>query len=292
MTVPARLEDWTYEAVDRLCQTGQVESDRHDFKANLPESDTLSKICCAFANSQGGFVVVGVSEPKSGTRFLPEGIPPDVDIALKFGHKLRAHPTVHFDVPRPVPIPVSSKLIYVFHVPLSSERPHWPMNPEIQRFWKRTNTGCDPMTHEEIRGQFLRYEERRDKLKLLFLELLLNQEALEGYDKQGPNSYTLVTLETSTLDRLLVDTYSLIQDHRDLVAILLFLRGQVTVVKNEARIFFAQIAMPLTNHGPLVEGHNAFLRKKASELLPVVRKGIEMLTANFGLTNPLEEKPT
>jgi predicted HTH transcriptional regulator len=58
--IPSTLNDWTYQTIEALCSVGQSESDRHDFKFNLAELHNATKICCAFANTFGGFIVVGV----------------------------------------------------------------------------------------------------------------------------------------------------------------------------------------------------------------------------------------
>ena len=39
------------------------------------------------------------------------------------------------------------------------------------------------MTYEDIRMSFQRYEERREKIKLLYLELLSNLENLKGFEE-------------------------------------------------------------------------------------------------------------
>ena len=75
MHVPTTLEGWTHETVLVLTAIGRCEGERHDFKFQLPDAGTLTKIACALANSQGGFVVVGVKD-RSG-RFFVEGIQPD-----------------------------------------------------------------------------------------------------------------------------------------------------------------------------------------------------------------------
>src|SRR5215208_6949322 len=72
-----------------------------------------------------------------------------------------------------IEIPHSSKVLAVFHIPLSPERPHIPAQAEQRIFYKRTNAGNEHMTYEEIRMSF-HYEERREKLKLLYTELVLN----------------------------------------------------------------------------------------------------------------------
>jgi len=54
--IPDRLEDWTYAKIQELVKNGINESERHDFKSGLPPAIDLTKDCCAFANSKGGFM--------------------------------------------------------------------------------------------------------------------------------------------------------------------------------------------------------------------------------------------
>ena len=51
-------------------------------------------------------------------------------------------------------IPDSEKVLAVVHVPKSCNRPHIPSQKELRVFWKRTNTGNEQMTYEEIRESF------------------------------------------------------------------------------------------------------------------------------------------
>lgn len=163
MTIPSNLGGWNLNLVTELCQLGQIETDRHDFKFGLPDADTLTKLCCAFANSRGGFFVLGVKQLKG--HFLPKGLDPDPDIANKFGSKLKATPTISFSVPYPIPVISAPKLIYVIEIPRSPDRPHFASDRDKRVFWKRTNSGCEQMTLEEIRAEFINYEERREKIK-------------------------------------------------------------------------------------------------------------------------------
>lgn len=68
-TVPESADGWTYDLIKEFAATGQVETDHHDFKHQLPDGDALTKACCAFANSLGGFMVVGVKQRSS--RWIP-----------------------------------------------------------------------------------------------------------------------------------------------------------------------------------------------------------------------------
>jgi predicted HTH transcriptional regulator len=60
--IPEKLDGWTYEIVAELVQRNSGESDRHDFKRDLPDAPNLTKVCCAFANTKGGFVIIGIKE--------------------------------------------------------------------------------------------------------------------------------------------------------------------------------------------------------------------------------------
>jgi hypothetical protein len=259
-------------------------------KFNLPDGDNLTKICCAFANSLGGFVVVGVKD-RSG-HFLVEGIESDSEIAKKFGDKLHAEPSIDFASPIALPIPKNSNVLYVFHVAQSPRRPHITRKPDQRIFWKRTPAGCEQMTFSEIREQFLRYEERRDKLKLLFIELLVNREDLNGASRiEGSDTYSLVTLDSSVLDRLLVDTYSVIQGEHQLIRILLTMRGQIRLANTKAKIFFGQMALPLSNTKEIVASHNQYMKERATFILPLITEAIGILENRLGLTDPLPNEP-
>jgi predicted HTH transcriptional regulator len=289
VNVPVALEDWSYDTIAALARVGRCESDRHDFKFNLPDADNLTKLCCAFANSHGGFVVVGVKN-RSG-HFLIEGIDPDVEIAKKFSDKLNVEPSVQFSGPRHIEVPGTSKVLYVFHVPQSSLRPHIPLVPDKRVFWKRTPGGCEQMTYEEIQEQFLRYEERREKVKLLFIELLLNRENLQGMSAVQEGTYSLVTLDSGVLDRLLVDTYSVVQEEIRLIQILLTLRTNIRVMNAKTQIFFRQMAIRLIGQQEIVAAHGMFLKDKAAFLLPLIDEAIGILETKFGLTSPFPDEP-
>jgi hypothetical protein len=283
MPVPERLGDWTFEVIRELCQLGQVETDRHDFKAGLPDSETLTKIAAAFANSKGGFVIVGVKERSD--HFLPEGIDPDQEIAAKFGQKLRAVPAINFEVPKSVAVPGTSQVIYIFHVPHGIDRPHLPVDADKRIFWKRTNTGCEQMTLEEIRAEFMRYEERREKIKLLFIELVENKEVLQQTASVADGKYSLLVLDTAMLDRLVVDLYTIIQDVPDLMQTLSKIRRKIGALKTETSIFMSQMAL---SYGPedkkeMATSHRDFAKAVLQEIGPDMDKAIAALEKRFGL---------
>lgn len=201
---PEKLDDWTYEVIEDLLNKNFNETDIYDFKTNIPDASTLTKICCAFANTKGGFVIVGIKE--DGPSFKIEGIDKDKDLANEFGQKLHPASTIYFDSPKIIEIPHSSKVLAVFHIPLSPGRPHIPAQIDKRIFYKRTNAGNEPMTYEEIRMSFHNYEERREKLKLLYTELVLNSGLLGAMKVKNisqMNPQSLVTLDSTVITSLL-----------------------------------------------------------------------------------------
>lgn len=151
--IPERLEDWTYGKIEDLVNNNVNESETHDFKSNIPDSIELTKDCCAFANTKGGFIILGVKE--AGQRFRIAGIDNDKDLANKFGKKINALPTnPNFELAPFVDIPQSNKVLAVIHIARSRYRPHIPSQKELRIFWKRTNTGNEHMSYEEIRKLF------------------------------------------------------------------------------------------------------------------------------------------
>ena len=107
--VPNRLADWTYEALVALCQVGQSEGEsRADFKSGLSDTRNTTKVCCAFANSYGGFLVIGVSDKA----FTLEGLEPDSELYKKLLDKVQAEPNIAISAPHTISIPGTERLVY------------------------------------------------------------------------------------------------------------------------------------------------------------------------------------
>lgn len=153
--IPDRLEDQSYDRIKDLVDKNINESKTHDFKSDIPDSIGLTKDCCAFANTDGGFIVFGVKG--EGHHFRIVGIDNDKEFANRFGQKINALPTNPvFELGNFIPIPESEKVLVVVHIPRGYYRPHIPSQKELRIFWRRTNTGNEQMTYEEIRELFRR----------------------------------------------------------------------------------------------------------------------------------------
>ena len=288
--IPNNLNEWTFEIVKELVDKRTNESDRHDFKKELPESESLTKICCAFANTKGGFIILGVKQNSSSFEIC--GINNDIELAHKFGQKIKANPTIEFSLPKIINIPDSSNVLAVFEIPISSERPHVPDNaPEKRLFQKRTNRGNDFMSYEEIKLSFQNHQERREKLKLLYIELLSNIEQLNSMkidDASKENAHSLVTLDSTIITGLLSELYTSISNNNELVKILLIIRERTKIINNKIKLFFSQVVIPMTNKGEIVKAHNEFINSKVDELKPLIQQALTILETKFDLKNPLQ----
>lgn len=97
------------------------------------------------------------------------------------------------------------------------------------------------MTYEEVKESFLRYEERRTKLKLLYIEILSNyiiaQEVARHTKEITPEdseyvSISVYTFDTTTMNSVLPDIYSIVQESSNFVQSLLRLRIQLNVLNS------------------------------------------------------------
>jgi predicted HTH transcriptional regulator len=204
--IPNTLAGWTYEAIEALCAAGQSESDRHDFKLNLPNADTLTKICCAFANTFGGFIVVGVKDGIPG-KFEILGIDPDKELYGTFLSKLRADPDLTILPPKTIETPSRNKLLYVIEIQQSTRRPHLPSIPDERIFWKRQGSACVQMTLDEIRYQMNTYEEKREKLALLLIDLHNKVRSLGDQSGIRDGQYNGDVFSFDILDRVVADAF-------------------------------------------------------------------------------------
>lgn len=177
------LEEWTYEFIFNLINTPIVESDTIDFKFVIPEADVLTELCCSFANSDGGYIVFGITQESS---FVIEGVDYDTEFARNFGDKLRANPPIDCPPPKFIKIPNSSKYLIVIHIPKSKSGPHVHRDLQKMKFWKRTSKGKRLMTLEEIRQEF----ERPLRARVEVLTDMLSTSYLEEKKrKQGHKVY-------------------------------------------------------------------------------------------------------
>jgi hypothetical protein len=290
--IPSRLEDWTFEAIQAVADSGVNENDIYDFKADLQPADHQRKSVAAFANTRGGFLIFGVTNDRK-----LEGVP-NAELPRDFGTKLKTglEPSVEFRFRAPLEVSTGRSL-FVVEVPRSLRVPHAVFVSGTWTFLKRTAGGSnDPMTYEEIRLAFQDTETRRTKLALLSSELAhidwvaerLLREVPENLSTDGlVNDWAWMTRYPTTLiDTILGDAYSLFSDKTDIQAALAMLRDE-TRRSNEVASVYSNYGFILSTANPQQRGKlYRMMRDSATMIRSTTRNAKKMvdavLSGNYG----------
>ncbi|NQU23607.1 MAG: ATP-binding protein [Candidatus Nealsonbacteria bacterium] len=256
------------------------ETDKFDYKQSLPRGsdnsgrERLRRTCCAFANSDGGFLVFGISDDtKKSPKDRLVGIDSSSDFPQQFGNYPRTcHPSIEWDFLNPPLTLDCGKVLHVVEIPKSWKAPHAAGDRDAGwRFTKRTNQGDEGMAIEEIRSAFLGQYEKRLKLQLLRAELLgLKEDASNGYitnSEELQSSYSLVTYDTTVIESIVADTYSITADDAQLLKALSGIRRVARIANNKIHSFLGVVHLPLTNQGDMLKKHNEYMRSRCQRLV-------------------------
>lgn len=289
--VPAALGEWTLSAVEALCAAGYSESDRHDFKYGLPDPKGLTKVSCAFANTFGGFVVLGVRETPAH-QFEPIGIDPDSEVYGKFHAKVRAEPEIGVSYPRQIEIPGTSKVLYVFEVLQSTRRPHLPSPADERVFWKRVGSSCRQMTLEEVRQQMLTLEEKREKLALLLIDLSHKLRALSEQSQLGDGQYTGDVFAFDIIDRVVVESYSLLRDDLNSIGALDTLKRSLSLLNAEKQKMLNFLALSYTadSKKAMIKQYRDLVSNQRPSATIIVEQVERSFAEKFGIQNPYKQQ--
>ena len=125
----AALSQVTTADLQDLLQTGAVENVRLEFKSAVPDKDETLKKLSSFANTFGGYVVVGAKANSANGRI--EDLP-GVDEQLGYKQKVvqwcfdGTSPPVIVEVSDPIPTPsANGKFCYVIYTAESETAPHF-----------------------------------------------------------------------------------------------------------------------------------------------------------------------
>lgn len=289
--IPNDLNDWSLDLIIKLVEEGYFETERFDFKVDIPHKDDasgkerLEKSFCAFANTEGGFLIFGIRDSKKLSledRII--GIDPGADLPRLIGDKINnVEPSIYFDFKNPpIRIPNSKNIIHIIKIPLSPNRPHRTSKGE---FFYRTNKGNELMSYQQIKDAFLGVEVRRQKLRLLYIELYSNKKQLESMlipETDLDKTYSLITLDSAVLQSLLVDTYPLIINENELINLLLQIRQKTRIINNEKKILFTKVSLPLSHIDEIVKNHNQSIKEKVTNLLPEIESALAILRDKYG----------
>jgi hypothetical protein len=286
--VPITLNGWTYDVVEALCAAGRSESDRHDFKFNVAELKDAPKICCAFANTSGGFIVMGVRE-KERRQFEIVGLDPDKELYGNFLDKVRVDPDIAIPSPKTISVPNSAKLLYVLEIPQSSRRPHLPSTTDKRVFWKRQGSRCVQMTLEEIRYQMNTYEEKREKLALLLIDLQHKLRSLEIQANLADGQYVGDVFSFDIINRVVVEAFSILKEDINTIGALDKLSGQLMSLNTEKQKMLGRLN-PNDYSWEFAKAQIDAYRQMVKGALPGITIYVEQIERlfkeKFGIVNP------
>jgi hypothetical protein len=277
--VPEVLSGWTLDVVRELSIAGRTESETHDFKHSLPERDRLTTLCCAFANTRGGFIILGVEE---GHPWKVVGVEPNKEIYSDFMDRVHAEPQIDVSMPIMLPLPGTPRVLYLFHVPRGRRRPHTPTEKDKRAFWKRVGTSCERMTRDEVRALMVDEEELRQKLGLLLLELGNIAWSLES--SKDPNDGTLYTFEI--IDRVTVEAYSVLREDPQTIKVLATAKRSLMRVNAATQRFLLESARGTKPPAGYYKMHEDAARAALAQVV-LIREQIERsFKERFGITVP------
>lgn len=167
-----KFEDITTSHLQQLVENSVPESRTLEYKAaNYGHNDESRKEALkditAFANSDGGHLIIGISE-KSGTLAFAEGIDAasaDKEIQ-RLGSMLRdnVEPSLIGHQIKSVPIP-SNRHAIIVHVPRSWTKPHRTNFKNSKRFYVRNSNGVHEVSVDELRTLFLSSQSEMDRIR-------------------------------------------------------------------------------------------------------------------------------
>ncbi len=224
----ADINRWDYSTIYTLVTQRDYEPDTYDFKEVLSGTgnekdkkklnDSICKAICAMANTDGGYLLFGVKDPKQWPNLTEQermgGIPKSSEYVKEFGDKISSiHRMVHCNYPnRLIDLPHNNERgIFIVHIPLSPLRPHMFNGA----FYKRTDTGStEPMNWHEVRDQMLYTEGRLQQVRLLRLKIAQIKKLIEMKYASGVEWERVLArsspFDTSSFEIVLADVCDLL----------------------------------------------------------------------------------
>lgn len=223
MKIPQSLDEWTHAAIMELATNKASEPAAFEFKGAAILGDpngikSMSKAVAAFANTGGGFIIIGVGE--DGNDWAPTGVVRDKEINKKVNDRIKVHPPLSYAAPVDVRFPKDpARSFYVLEIPDTDDGPYASVAERTPLFYERTHSGSEPMTWNVIRDRMVRVEERRSRSRLLLHELdqqlgVARLHILISAKETEPN---FGMFETAAIQRMLDDLHALIADNAHLV---------------------------------------------------------------------------
>lgn len=217
---PATLEGWNLALVRELAASGISENDWYDFKENLQgPAEHQRKAVAAFANTQGGFLIFGVTSDRRVVGSENAELPRDCGNKLTHG----LNPSIAFRFSAPMVVSGTSS-VFVCEVPLSQRGPHAVLINDHWVFPRRTESGSNvTMNVDEVRAMFLDSGRGLNELAWLRAEVDRIRDLAERVNREGSAGVAsdlelvLTKFDVGRVKPLLVSVFSFINKNPTLV---------------------------------------------------------------------------
>jgi hypothetical protein len=150
--------DWTLEDIEKFLHQNEQENLSLEYKASPAigewtdaKRNELAKDICAFANSAGGIIIIGITEIEHKPAALDHGVDTRKvsKEAIESALRARIAPRIDGLLIKEIPNPRRVYHAYfVIRIPRSMRAPH--MCVPFHRYYKRYNFECVPMEHYEV----------------------------------------------------------------------------------------------------------------------------------------------
>lgn len=191
----------TYTDIEDLIFTRQEREGYHlDFKREFGNIDKakkeLSKDVSAFANTAGGFLIIGVDKHYNIVGIDREIQNREIDEWINQILGSNIEPQVFYFDPKVIAIPESEKVLVVIHIPESTKKPH--IVTEWNNYHIRINDSSKTANHNQIRDMFEFSKNRADEFNnFLKKRNLADEESADfGQNKNSTKLFSEIPEKT------------------------------------------------------------------------------------------------